>query len=750
MAARARLRRGAINRAVSTRLDLVKLKGDLAGGVTSAILTVPVSMGYGVLALAPLGDQFIPVGILAGLYSAIFIPLTILLLGDRHTLMYAPRSVVTFLLASVIAGGLGQAHGPRTLELVFLVIFLAGIFQALFGVLRLGNLIRYIPSPVMAGFQNAVAVLIFLSQLAPMLGTPRQLPILLVIEHPSLVQPLTCLVGVVTCLVIWLGPRAARRIPAIVLGLVVGTGMYYGLAALGQRAGLGPIIGAIPAALPEPSYLLGFVSALTAGDLRPLLPTAALAAATLALIGSLDALLCAKTVESVTGARVPGNRLLWLLGVGNTVTACFGGIAGGINLGSTFTNFRAGGRTRASVAVTSALLLMTVVFLGPVIGLVPRVVIAATLVVVSIQLLDRWSLQAVRRLLARDFVYWKAVALDLLVVVLVATVTIVYNLVAGVAVGMAVAVLFFLLRMSKSVVRRSYRGDVVRSRRTRDPRLMDLLSGEGRKSVTFELEGPIFFGTAEYLAVQVEAALRQETTSHVLLDLKRVNELDSTGARVIQQLHGRLARDGKRLLVSHAQDNPLLWSVMKDMGVVAALGRDALFADTDAALEWVEDQLIIGSRSGAALGDEVPLDRLAVLAGLSAAERELVGRTLGRRVYQRGDIVIKEGDTDRSLFMISKGTASVKVTLAGQAREKRLASFSPGAVFGEVALLDEEPRSATVTADEELVCYVLDEARFGALTREHPSIAIKLLTNLSRELSRRLRKANAMISQLEG
>jgi len=144
------------------------------------------------------------------------------------------------------------------------------------------------------------------------------------------------------------------------------------------------------------------------------------------------------------------------------------------------------------------------------------------------------------------------------------------------------------------------------------------------------------------------------------------------------------------------------------------------------ALEWVEDQLIIGSRSGAALSDEVPLDRLTVLAGLTAAERELVERTLERRVYQRGDIVIKEGDTDRSLFMISKGTASVKVSLAGQARERRLASFSPGAVFGEVALLDEEPRSATVTADEELVCYVLDDARFRTLTRAHPSIAITL------------------------
>jgi MFS superfamily sulfate permease-like transporter len=730
---------------VSKRLDLASLKGDLAGGATSAILTVPVSMGYGVLALLPLGDQYISVGILAGLYSAIFIPLTILLLGDRNTLMYAPRSVVTFLLASVIAGGLAETPGRQALVLTFLIIFLAGIFQALFGILRLGNLIRYIPSPVMAGFQNAVAVLIFFSQLAPMLGVPRHLPALELIEHPSLAQPLTFLVGAVTCLAIWLGPRTAPRIPPIVLGLAVGTGIYYGLVALGQRAGLGPTIGAIPAGLPQPSYLLGFVSVLTQGDLRPLLPTVTLAAATLAIIASLDALLCAKTVESVAGSRIPGNRVLSLLGVGNMVTACFGGIAGGINLGSTFTSYRAGGRTRASVAVTVALLTMTVLFLGPVIGLVPRVVIAATLVVVSVQLLDRWSLQAIRRLLSRDFVYWKAMALDLLVVVLVATVTIVYNLVAGVA----VAVLFFLLRMSKSVIRRTYRADGVRSRRTRDPRLMELLSEEGRKIVAFELEGPIFFGTAEYLAAQVETAL-QEETSYVVLDLKRVNELDSTGAKVIQQLQVKLAREGTRLLVSHAQDSSLLWSVLRDMGVAAALARDALFADTDAALEWAEDQLILRSRSGAALSDEVPLERLTVLAGLTAAERELVGQTLGRRVYQRGDLVIKEGDTDRSLFMISKGTASVKVRLAGQDREKRLASFSPGAVFGEVALLDEQPRSATVTADEELVCYVLDDARFRALTSEHPAIAIKLLANLSRELSRRLRKANAMISQLEG
>lgn len=465
--------------------DLARLKGDVMGGISSALLTVPMSMGYGVLALLPLGDQYLSVAILAGLYSAIFIPLTFLLLGDRNALMYAPRSLVTFLLATVVGGNLAHEHGDQALVLTFLIIFVAGLAQTLFGLLRLGTLIRYIPSPVMAGFQNAVAVLILVSQLPAMLGVPRQVPLPSLLTDPSLVQLPTLLVGVLTCLAIWLGPRAVPVIPPIILGLIVGTGAYFGLAGLGLREGLGPVVGTIPSALPQPSQLSGFVAVLTDGHLRSVMPTVLLAAATLALIASLDALLCAKTVESVTGLRVPGNRVLSRLGVGNMVAACLGGIAGGLNLSSTFANHKGGGRTRLSVAVAVAFLLLTVLFLGPVIGLVPRVVIAATLAVVSVQLLDRWSLQTVRRLLSQDFVYWKAMALDLLVVLLVATVTIVYNLVAGVGVGVAVAVLFFLLRMSKSVIRRVYRGDVARSRRTRDPRLMELLSVDGRKIIVF-------------------------------------------------------------------------------------------------------------------------------------------------------------------------------------------------------------------------------------------------------------------------
>jgi len=339
-------------------------------------------------------------------------------------------------------------------------------------------------------------------------------------------------------------------------------------------------------------------------------------------------------------------------------------------------------------------------------------------------------------------------ALELLVVILVASSILAFDPVVGVGMGVAVAVLFFIIRMSRSVVRRTYHGDAVRSRKARDPRLMEILATHGRQIVVFELDGPLFFGTADNLASRVEAAAREGATL-VVLDLRRVNELDATGARILLQIHETLKVLGGRLLFSHSNDSRLVSMVLDDLGVATALGPDALFADTDAALESAEDRVIL-ARGGEALNGEIALDRLSALEGLTGSEVAVVGALLLRRVYSPGEVVIKEGSLDRDLFLISRGTVSVRVELPGNGRRRRLASFSAGTVFGEVALLDREPRSATVTADEEAVCYILSEDAFHALVRDHHAIAITLLTNLGRELSRRVRRANAMISRLEG
>ena len=736
---------------------MTSIKGDIAGGVSAGVLTIPVSMGYGILALQPLGDRYVSYGVVAGLASAIFVLLTAALLRGSPGLLYTPRSVVTLIMAAVVFQGVARgpgavaAHGDvqRTLTLVFFVVVAAGLFQALFGALRLGGLIRYIPSPVMAGFQNAVAVLLLVAQVDPLLGLRRHIPFGQLPSNLALVQPLTLTVGLVTFLATWYGPRLAKRVPPVILGLLVGTGAYYALSVSGYGPQLGPVVGPMPEASVLPKYLPGFGLLLAERQAWPALLTLAVGAFSLAIVSSLDVLLCAKVMDGVTGERSRGSRELVRIGVGNMAAACFGGIASGVNLGASTANHRAGGRTPLAPLVAAVVILLAALFLGPAIALLPRVVIAGMLVVVGVQLFDQWSLRLLWRTITGGLIHWRRMALDLMVALLVAASILVFDPVVGVAIGVTVAVLFFIVRMSRSVVRRAYRGDAVRSRKARDPKLTEILGAHGQQIVVFELEGPIFFGTAEDLASRVEASVR-EGARQVVLDLRRVNEVDTTGARILIQISDRLRKHGGRLLLSHPHDNQLVSTVLRDLGVPGALGPGALFADTDAALEWAEEQVLLAHGTGDVLASEMAMDRLSFLEGLTEAERATVRTLLVRRSYGPGEVVIKEGSLDRDLFLISRGTVSVRVGMPGQNRQRRLASFSAGTVFGEVALLDHQPRSATVTADEEAICYVLSDEAFGELVRDHHPIAIKLLTNLGRELSRRVRRANVMISQLEG
>lgn len=196
-------------RAASAR-TFTSLRNDIAGGATAALLTIPSGMGYGVLALQSLGEQYLSQAVLAGLYCAIFMPLAVLALGGRTATMYAPRSVVALLVGSIVLQTIVSSPVARAGELtadtmfavVLLLIVTAGLFQALFGALRLGALIKYIPSPVMAGFQNAVAILILVSQIDTLLGFSRHVPLSRLAGHLGTAQPLTLLVGLTTFAII--------------------------------------------------------------------------------------------------------------------------------------------------------------------------------------------------------------------------------------------------------------------------------------------------------------------------------------------------------------------------------------------------------------------------------------------------------------------------------------------------------------------------------------------------------------------
>ena len=731
-----------------------KLRAELAGGVASAILTLPLAIGFGLFALSPLGERYAGYGVLAGLYSAIIVALVAVLLRANSPVVFAPRSMQAYLI-SMVALHLVQSDfymqlqdPQQALTIVFFVIFLSGIMQAAFGAIGAGGLVKYIPYPVIAGFQNAGAILLLLSQIAPMLGLNHGLDPGRLLQQLQHTQPLTLGIGAITCLLMLHAGKLTKRIPAVMVGMFAGIGLYYLFRYLGYGASLGPFIGEFDFVMPDLHYLSGFYALLHERHWWSLLPSMFAWAASLALISSLDMLLCAKVMEGVTQQRQDHNLSLVRLGAGNAIAAAFGGISSAVNLTSSQASYNSGGRGSYSVAISALLILLAVLFFSQLIALIPKVVVAGMLFVTAWRLFDRWTLQLVKRLIAAGPRNRASLLLDLLVIVLVTLVSVFASLVTAVAIGMLVSVFSFLFRMSRSVIRRSVRGDVLRSRKTREPRLMQLLAEQGRRIVVYELEGAVFFGTAEKLVHQIEKTVADGATV-VIVDLKRVTDLDSTGVRFLIQAHDAMVKHGKFLLLSSVEDSSRLGHFLRDMGAIAALSKGRVFVDIDQALEWAEDQLILAELGDVGLGAEFPFGQLDLFAGMSADELELVKGRLERRTYAKGETVFREGDPGQQLFVIAKGEASVRIHPAGATRTIRLVTFSPGTVFGEVALLDTEVRSASVQADAELVCYVLEQDAFQQLARNHPGVAVTLLRNLGRELSNRLRRANRVIYQMD-
>jgi CRP-like cAMP-binding protein len=164
-------------------------------------------------------------------------------------------------------------------------------------------------------------------------------------------------------------------------------------------------------------------------------------------------------------------------------------------------------------------------------------------------------------------------------------------------------------------------------------------------------------------------------------------------------------------------------------------------------MEWAEDELIRTDATDTK-SNEIPLASVDLLSTLTSVELEAIEHHMRRETFPRGKIIFREGDPGRELFIVTKGSTSAYLNLINGG-DIRLATFAPGTVFGELAILDTGLRSASVVADDEVICYVLSEQQFAALAKDAPAVAIKLLSGLGRELSRRLRRANQTILQLE-
>jgi MFS superfamily sulfate permease-like transporter len=726
-------------------------RGEVVGGLVSAGVAIPLAMGYGMFAFVALGNQYFPDGALAGLVTATVLGFVCVALGDRSANVYAPRVITTFFLGILLyslarsdAPALKSGGLPLVIAALFSIILLGGLFQALFGLMRLGTLIRFIPQPVMSGFQNAAALLLLLVQSANIFGFDRSTSFVDAWKGSGHARPLSLLIATIAMVAMWQSRRLLPKVPPVLVGLAAGTFIYYGLGLAGLGVHLGSTLGSVPFnSFKVPNYP-HFADLARAPQLLSLLPTIVGGALALAIIASIDALLCTKLLAQAGERKVDGDRLLIRLGAANVLAAGVGGLTGGLHIGPSRDNKAFGGRTPVSALVNAAALLLTTLVLFPALSYLPCVALSAVIAVIALQHFDPWTVRLVKRTAAR--LASRQMLFDLALILLVAILSVLIDIVFAVFLGIAVAALLFLVRMSRSVIRRMYRCAGVRSRKRRTVREMELLEMLGPAILAVELQGALFFGSGERLAAEIDAQTLQET-KHVVLDLRRVTEIDSTGSQILLELNGELAASGARLLLALAQPSEVA-AQLAESGVLAAVGEDRVFRDLDRALQRAEDDLLRADGRAIPEEQEMEFGDTSIAHGFTAADLPAVAKHCERRVIEAGREVFRAGEPGRELFVIAKGSASAYLRQAGGG-DIRLVTFAQGSVFGELAILDAGSRSATVTADSELTCYVLSDEKFAALCAKAPATALKVLANLGRLLSHRLRDANRTIQQLE-
>ena len=384
------------------------LRGDVFGGLTAAVVALPLSLAFGVAS---------GLGAIEGLYSAVVVGMLAALLGGSRTQISGPTAPLSVAMAVVFVD-----YADGDLPKALAIVAMAGIIQVLLGALRLGSFVAYTPYAVVSGFTSAVGLIIIVVQVLPFFGTEvalggalkslRSWP-----DTVANVDASALALGLITLAVCILWPgRLKKFLPPSVAALIIGT--LVGVLWLSDA----PIIGEVPTGLPDlhtPEIPLG--------DLGGALP----AAVTIALLGSINSLLTARVADSLTRQSHDPNRELMGVGVANVVVALVGGVPGAGATSCTVANVRAGGRSRVSGVLCAAILAALVLGLGRYVDVIPHAVLAGILIKIGFDIIDWRYLSHIHRV-PRENVVVLALTLGL---------SIVSDLVIAVAVGLVVAAL---------------------------------------------------------------------------------------------------------------------------------------------------------------------------------------------------------------------------------------------------------------------------------------------------------------------
>jgi SulP family sulfate permease len=714
---------------------------ELLAGISAAIALLAVVVTLGLLAYAPLGLTRAPLGVTASLVTAGVGGLVFALVGGRGLPVSGPSSATALIFAGLLAH---LARDPQwqadpagmlapVLAVAGLAVSLAGVLLMVLGLLRLGRLAQYVPQPVLAGFMNGVSLLILLAQI----------PVLTGIGQGGF-QPDTLLLGLGTAAATWAVARRWPSAPAQLIGLGLGLAVYAVLHSAWPGLSLGPQVGQLPQGLPLPSVAWQVLEPATAGFLSRHLPTVLTTAAVLALIGALESVLGALALERQIGTRARLDAMLLALGLSNLVVGLFSGLPSVLLRARALATLQAGGRGRLAALAGAAAFVLVALVAGPLVAGLPVAVLAGIMLTVAVSLSDRWTRQLIDQWRSgeRSADLWQSLA----IVAVVCAVTVWQGFALGVAAGCVMALGVFVRSMNRSLVHARYTAAANPSRRMWPPAQEALLQQAGRQRVlVLELEGVLFFGSAERLAQETEALPPEVRT--LVLDLRGVSMIDATGAMVLQRLSLSLADAGVVLLLAGVTADNAHGRRLRAVGCFREDPRDDWFPDVDRAVEAAERRLL--AAAGLADADpRLPLAQSTLCQGLGEADCALLAARMPLRTLAPGEVLFRQGDAADGLYVLTRGAITI-VAGAGQAgdagaHQQRFGSLSVGMMLGETAMLDGAGRSGTAVADGETELHQLSLATLDDLLAEHPALVAQLHRNIALHLSQRLRKSTQL------
>lgn len=464
----------------------VNYKTEILAGLTVAMTMIPESLSFAILA------GFSP---LTGLYAAFIMGLVTAVLGGRPGMVSGGAGATVVVLIALM-----QSHG---LEYVFAAVLLAGLLQILVGIFKLGKFIRLVPQPVMYGFVNGLAVIIFMSQLQQfrisgtdswLSGTPLYVMLALVL---------------LTVLIVIFFPKITRAVPASLVAIAVVFAIVAGFGIDTKTVkDIASISGGFPPFhLPDVPFNLDM--------LKVIFPYALVMTG----VGLIESLLTLNVVDEITGTRGKGNKECVAQGSANVLNGLFTGMGGCAMIAQTFVNLSAGSRARLSGIVAALTILLIILFGAPVIEKVPMAALVGVMVMVSIGTFEWISLRIVNKMPKSDII----------VGVLVAVITIwLHNLALAVLIGVVISALVFAWESAKRIRARKY------------------LDENGVKH--YEIYGPLFFGSVTRFTEKFDI---QDDPQEVIIDFRESRVVDMSAIDVLNKLTEKYSNAGKKLHLLH-------------------------------------------------------------------------------------------------------------------------------------------------------------------------------------------------------